>query len=306
MNWLLSNSMQITATKENLESAKAFIEQNLTQRDISKEIQSETLMVFDALYRNLLRQGFDQETPITLKITQKQGQIDIHFGFEGKPFVPVKEDAGAVGKEDKILQEYEDKYDYSYQAGYNSVHITVSKSFQHILFLNLASILMAVLVYIPIRVFMPPAAQMKLATEIVLPMIKLFSNAMLMIGAPVTFFSLLKNFTDIYIISERNSVGRRMQIKTIVSSVIAVSLAVLSGFVIAGILHRDLGDLSGAGGLDATPTLPELIESMVPSSIFTPFETIMPFPLIFVAMIVTYAFCSVGKYFDKMKEAVDA
>ena len=129
---------------------------------------------------------------------------------------------------------------------------------------------------------------------------------MLMIGAPATFFSLLKNLTDIYVISEKNSVGRKLQVKTITTSVITVFLAIVAGFIVAAILSAQLGDLSGDGGLDKTPTLQELIESLVPSSIFVPFETIMPFPLIFVALIVTYAFCTIGKYFDKMKEAVDA
>ena len=82
-------------------------------------------------------------------------------------------------------------------------------------------------------------------------------------------------------------------------------LAIVAGFIIADILGSQLGDISGDGGLGRRPSLQELIESLVPSSIFVPFETIMPFPLIFVALIVTYAFCSVGKYFDKLKAAVD-
>ena len=116
----------------------------------------------------------------------------------------------------------------------------------------------------------------------------------------------MKNFTDIYVISERNSIGRKMQVKTIITSVITVILAIISGFIIADILETEIGGVAGFGGLEAKPSVRELIESLVPSSIFEPFETIMPFPLIFVALIVTYAFCSVGKYFDKLKGAIDA
>ena len=99
---------------------------------------------------------------------------------------------------------------------------------------------------------------------------------MLMIGAPVTFFSLLKKFTDIYIISERNSVGRRLQVKTIITSVITVILAIISGFFIAYILETEIGGFVGYGGLESRPSLQGLIESLMPSSIFEPFETIMP------------------------------
>lgn len=306
MNLMRSDAMELAAAAENLETAKTFIRKQLKRYRISKEIRSETLLVFDALFRSLLRQGFDQDTIIKIKTRSSHGEIDISLGFEGKPFAVLRDESSGHTAEDDVLKVYEDKYDYSYQYGYNAVHITVKRSFQHTLFLSLASILLAILVYIPISAFMSMDDQIRLGEEIVFPLVKLFANAMLMIGAPVTFFSLLKNLTDIYIISERNSVGSRMQAKTIITSVIAVILAIAAGFIIAGILESDLGDLAGAGGLEEVPSLPELIESLVPSSIFVPFETIMPFPLIFVALIVTYAFCSVGKYFDRMKDAVDA
>ncbi len=305
MSLMKSNSMEITAAAKNLKAAEDFIGKRLKRSRISKEIQSETMLVFEALFRNMLRQGFDENTVITIKTRNSFGEIDINLGFEGKPFVAISEETDAFTEDDKVLQEYEDKFDYSYQYGYNLIHIVVNRSFQNTLLLSFASILLAILAYIPISMFVSLEDQARVGEEIVFPLVKLFSNAMLMIGAPVTFFSLLKNFTDIYIISERNSVGRRMQVKTIITSVITVILAIEAGFIIAEILSYDMSELAGAGGLDARPSWRELIESLVPSDIFTPFETIMPFPLIFVAGIVTYAFCSVGKYFDKMKAAVD-
>ena len=306
MDLMKSNTIEVTASAESLEAAKSFVGKRIKRRNISKEIRSETMMVFEALFRNLLRQGFDKDTLITIKSSGNLGEIDINLGFEGKPFVAVIGENGCFTEDDQILTEYEDKYDYSYQSGYNSIHIVVKRSFQNTLFASLASILLAILVYIPINAFVSMEDQITLGEEIVFPLVKLFSNAMLMIGAPVTFFSLVKNLTDIYVISERNSAGRKLQAKTIITSVIAVILAIAAGFIIAAILSAELGDVAGYGGLEDAPSVRELIESLVPSSIFVPFETIMPFPLIFVALIVTYASCSVGKYFDKLKEAVDA
>lgn len=306
MNTIQSNAIEITAGIDNLAVATSFIETKLSRKNISKEIISEAILVFDALFHSILRQGYDPETIIKVKTRNQYGEIDISLGFEGKPFVPIPEEAGGMTENDNILKEYEDKYDCSYESGYNAIHIVVQRSFQNAVRLSLASILLAILVYIPISLFMSPESQVELGEQLVFPLVKLFSNAMLMIGAPVTFFSLLKNFTDIYIISEKNSIGSRLQIHTITTSVIAVLLAIVAGLFIAAILSSELGVLAGAGGLEVRPSLPELIESLVPSSIFEPFETIMPFPLIFVALITVYAFCSVGKFFDKMKAAVDA
>ena len=305
-DFIKSNSLEIAAVPENMAEVKSFIDKRLKRSNISNEIRSETLLVFDALFRNLLRQGFDKGTLIMVKTRNRFGEIDISLGFEGKPFVAISDESDSFTKEDRILQEYEDKFDYSYQSGYNSIHIVVSRSFQNTLLISFASIFLAILVYIPINMYMSLEDQTRIGEEIVFPLVKVFANAMLMVGAPVTFFSLLKNFTDIYIISERNSAGRRLQIKTLITSVITVILAMEAGFIIADILETEIGGVAGYGGLEASPSIQELIESLVPSSIFEPFETIMPFPLIFVALIVTYAFCSVGKYFDSMKNAVDA
>ena len=86
-----------------------------------------------------------------------------------------------------------------------------------------------------------------------------------------------------------------------------VILAIGAGFIIAAIMSNQLSELSEGTYIGGeTPSFSEMIESLVPASIFEPFETIMPIPLIIVAMIVTYAFCTVGKYFSQMKTAIDA
>ena len=248
-----SNTIQITAAAENLKTAEAFIGQRLKRNNISKEIQAETLMIFAALFRNLLRQGYDEDTPVTIKTRNSSGEIDINLGFEGKPFVAIPDETGCLTEDDHILQEYEDKYDYSYQYGYNSIHIIVQRSFQNTLLASFSSLLLAVLVYIPIRAWVSMDEQIRIADEIVFPLVKLFSNAMLMVGAPVTFFSLLKNLTDIYVISEKNSAGRRLQVKTFITSVVTVILAIAAGFMIAAILASQLEDFIGYGGINARP-----------------------------------------------------
>ena len=246
---MISNSIEITATPENLEEAGSFVRKRLKRSNISKEIQSETLLVFDALCRNIVSMGLYKDTLITIRTRKSFGEIDINLGFEGKPFAAINDDNVCLTEEDKILREYEDKINCSYQAGYNSIHIVVSRSFQNTLLLSFASILLAILVYIPINAFVSLEEQARIGEEIVFPLVKVFSNAMLMIGAPVTFFSLLKNFTDIYIISERNSVGRRLQIKTIITSVITVILAIISGFSLLTYWRLRSEDLSDTEAL---------------------------------------------------------
>ena len=302
-----SNYIETTASAENYEKIYSFVEEKFGKNNISREIRTQTFLVLEALFHNILRQGFDEGTLLTIKVRKRFGDISIDLGFEGRPFVAVGNESCNFTPEDAVLKAYEDTFDYSYWNGYNHIQIAVKRSIQSSLFLGLGAIMMAILVYVPINAFMPQDDQLILADKFVFPMVKMFSNAMLMVGAPVTFFSLLKNSTDIYVISERNYVGRRLQMKTIISSVIMVILAIGAGFIIAAIMSNQLSALSEGTFIGGeTPSFAELIESLVPTSIFESFETIMPVPLIVVAMIVTYAFCTVGKYFSQMKKAIEA
>jgi len=301
-----SKSLEIPVAVENFAEANSFIGARLKRNNISKEIRQETHLIFESLFHNMLAQGFDQDTILKIKIQKSFGEINIKLGFEGQQFVLDSNAGGSLTPEESILQAYSDKLEHSYQSGYNLINIKVHKSFLNTLLFGFSAIIFAILVYIPISICMGPEMQLKLADNIVFPLVKMFSNAMLMIGAPVTFFSFLNNFTDIHILSSRNSEGSKLQAKTIITSVVAILLAVVAGFIIAAILNAQLGNISQASGLDPVPSVGQLIESLVPPSIFTPFETIMPFPLIIVALIVAYAFCTVGKYFNKMKKAVDA
>lgn len=58
------------------------------------------------------------------------------------------------------------------------------------------------------------------------------------------------------------------------------------------------------GEIDLDPA--KLIPSLIPTDIFAPFQTVMPYSLIILAILTTYSFCSVGKFFDRMKDAIDA
>ena len=52
-------------------------------------------------------------------------------------------------------------------------------------------------------------------------------------------------------------------------------------------------------------TATQFISSLIPSNIFEPFETYLPFPIIVIALLTTYVFCSIGEYFDVMQKAVN-
>ena len=164
---------------------------------------------------------------------------------------------------------------------------------------------MAILAYIPLSAVLGADQQTSLAKDIITPLLKQFANAMMMVGAPVTLFSMVKNLTDIYIVSKKNSSGRKLQMKTVATSIIMIFLAFATSLFVYAVLNSHAGNLGAPNTLSANMNFSEFISNIVPSSIFEPFETYMPFPMIIVALLISYAFCSIGKYFNVMQKIID-
>ena len=301
-------SIKIPLTTENYEAADTFVEQWLKQNRIGDNSILETKLLMEALFRDMIEQGFGPDTVLTVKAQKTFGEFCIKLGFEGEAYVPsMKKSQNTISPELKIVQAFSDKVGYRYRLGYNSISIVVKRNYSSSMMYCFIAIILALLVSTPLHAFLSTNDLTTLEKGYILPLIKQFENAMLMIGAPVTFFSLIKNLTDNYIVSEKSAAARKIHIKTIVTSVIAILLALVTSVVIAYLMNSQhgYGYLRNTGTFATGMNATEFIESLVPSSIFEPFETYMPFPIIIVALLLTYALCSIGEYFDDIHRIIN-
>ncbi len=306
MSSVKTRSVEIPLKQESYETADQFIKQWLMQKRIDERNAFETMLLFEALFQDMIEQGYGQDTILTVKVRKSFGEYTVTLGFEGETYIPsMKKDQKSISPELQIVEAYSDKVGYRYRLGYNRVSIVVKRNNNSSLVYCFIAILLAVPVSIALINFVSADKLISLDNNLIQPLIKQFANAMLMIGAPVTFFSLVKNLTDIYILSEKNSSARKLQIKTIVTSFIAVILALVTGPLIADILYSHQGSLGNIGLLSSGMNLTEFINSLVPSNIFEPFETIMPFPIIILALLLTYALCSIGEYFGAVHRFIN-
>ncbi len=306
MSSVKARSIEIPLKPESYETADRFIKQWMMQKRIGERSSFETMLLFEALFQDMIDQGYGQDTVLTIKAQKKFGEYSITLGFEGESYIPsMKKDQKSISPELQIVQAYSDKVGYRYRLGYNRVSIVAKRNHNSSLIYCFIAIILAMLVSTVLIAFVSADKLVSLDSKFLQPFIKQFANAMLMIGAPVTFFSLVKNLTDIYIVSEKNSSARKLQIKTIVTSFIAVILALFTGPLIADILYSHQGSLGNIGLLSSGMSIPEFINSLVPDNIFEPFETIMPFPIIILALLLTYALCSIGEYFGAVHRFIN-
>ena len=282
-----------------------FAEDLLTRKDVSDEAAKETLLVFEALMQKLVDWGLDENTDLEVSGADWLGTFRIRVGFGGKVFVP-DDEAEMFSVEDRLLNAFDDRIDYSYHSGYNVITISVSRSHRTTMFACMIASLCAVLVYLPLSSLVDTSGQKDLLDNYVFPLETLYANAMLMIGAPMTFFSLLKNMTDTYVVSQRSSGIRQTQAQTLATSAFSIFMAFIAATAISTFLLSSFRGVASDSSGSLNRSFADVVTSLIPPSIFEPFEAISPIPLIAVALLCTYALCSAGKYFTVLREAMMA
>ena len=293
----------IGTSAADVEKGCSFLENVLQRYLFPKTVISETRFVCEAILQELADLHSEEELEINLSTHYRFGSVLIKIGFEGDIFTPDLE-SKELSVENTILKTYDDRIDYSYLSGYNNITVFVKRSWWRDPVTALLCIALAVAVYVLLLHFSDETHVTLLFDNVIIPLEKLFANAVLMIGAPVTFLSLLNNLTDLYIISERNSEARWLHFRTFASSLIVVLLAVAAAFFFSDYLEGNTKYRIEYSGVGLAKMISDLLESIMPSSIFSPFEVTSPFPIIVLSILMTYALCSSGKYFNALKKTI--
>ena len=297
---------EITIRAKEYEKAVSFVEDLMKKHHIIRYTANETMLVFDALYRNIMSQGLDPDKELRISGAEKFGELMVQIGFEGHRFSALAEETEEVSPENKILTGFSDKLDNVYHTGYNTFRITVKRNYSGIALSNMAALLAAIIVYVLIRLITGTTGDIEyLAVKYVYPLETAFANTILMLAAPVTFLTLLKNLTNVYIVSERNSKVQRLYIDAVLTSALMIVLALAFGYLALSNTGALKGILADYIGNSRGTFLLEGVNSIFPSNLFAVFIETSPFPIIIVAILLTYALCSAGAYFEIMKTAID-
>lgn len=301
-----TNTIEVHARAEDFGTAKEFVAKVLSGARISEETVGDIEIIFDALFNSILAQGFGSETILEITEQKKFGAVYVVVEFEGDRFSPQHGDDDADSPEENLLEAFGDKIDYGYQLGCNSITITVKRKTGIWALTNVGSMLLAIVVYAVLANVLDQQAQNVIANDYLYYVGTLFSNAALMISAPVTLFSLLKNAAEAFITERRYSNVRNLRSRVFANSVVSILLAMVMGWILCNYIDVSVlvpGENAAAG---LSLTFKDIINDIIPSSIVEPLETIAPLPLIVLSMMCTYALCSVGEHFDMLKRAIDA
>ena len=300
-----NETIKIHADEGSFSQARSFVEGVLGKRRVGATNASEAMQLFEALFHEIASQVGNGNTELEIRAISKFGRTEIEIAFPGKCFSLVGED-GASTSDAKVIESLSDKMSCSYEGDRNVIRISVNKSVWVCVLPSFIAIVAAVIVAAALELVLDDAGRQFITQQCIAPLEKLFTNAMLMIGAPMTLFSLLKNVTDSFIVAKRHSSPFRLLLISLVSSAGVIALALIMGFAFAQTVLSATGMTERVDIGFANWSLASAVDEIIPSSITQPFETISPIPMIVVALLIAGALRTIDDNFSLLKRAIDA
>ena len=226
------NKHELCTELENFDIIHEHIESLLELSNIDENSKSETLLVFEALYHDMIERGVPGDTQVIVWKAGLFGSVNIRIRFRGKLYVPSSGDNDDISVEQRIMAVYGDRIEHRYHDGSNYLTIVAKRS-ANMAVRNIAIIMgIAFLTYFVVTSVFAGSEQQEMIRNGVFQVEMLFTKAMLSVGAPVTFFSLLRNLTNMYIRREGDKLMRVIQVRALVSSALSVVLAVFAAFAV--------------------------------------------------------------------------
>lgn len=299
-----TKTIKINPDEKSLPEARAFIEQRLSKRRVNASTVSETTSLFEAVFHAAIPE-VEEGAQIEVSTIAELGSTEIKIMFPGKRFsLPEGDVSGDPDAE--IIDAFSDKLSCSFLSGDNVIQISVSQSARAIFLPPLIAAASAIIVGIVLSFVLDEAGRQQVAEQWVAPLENLFTNAVLMVGAPMTLFSLLKNATDSFILSERKSTSRKLFMTSLASSVVAIVVAFIAALSYMQIFGIVTGQTTTIEIGLSNWSFASAVDKIIPSNILEPFMTVSPVPMIVVAILIVAALVNIGKSFGSVKRAIDA
>lgn len=299
-------SITIKASSSEFGKVRKYLEEELGKRQISREIILETMLVFEAIFSNIINQ-VPNKTKIDVLVKNSFGQVNICFKYLGDMYIHNSFSDDASSPEEKIIKAYDDKLQYSYHTSRNHISLSVKRGSMKSILAGAIGIVSAIVLCLLLRSVNTNEQNTAILANYLFPIERAYAGLLLMVGAPVTFLTLLSNLTDIYVFAEESSLSRVLQRRSFITSIISIILAIGIFQIFAILFRRDYGLLSiYASSSSIDLSFADFLSESIPSNFFDPFLSSSPVPLIIVSLIVVYSFCASGKYINAFKRFIEA
>ena len=303
----MRKQIDVPASLDNFEEARQFIEKILKSEHVTYEVINENILVVEEVFVRIVKNTQIDDGTISISVVEKFGEITIFVKFAGERFsIDFNNgdiyDPGAI-----ILSKFEDKIGLKYRKRDNTIRIVVRRRFDKIGRWSMIGIGMAIIVFSVFNVLLTKDQQYQMNVELIKPLEEMFASAILLIAAPVTFFSLVSNITNVAVLVDNriqiSGIVKKIAMTSITTIVLAVGYYLAIQFITIRLVKMNDNLPQSGISVDAAK---EMFFNMVPDNFFAAFNELLPFQIILLGILTSTGIISCNKHFGEIKMIFDA
>ena len=242
-----------------------------------REILVAELLLEENFYRLAEASGDASSFSARLDVRKRFGDVDLRLSAHGEPFNPLEELNEATEDTAElyslaILKAHRDKISHSWKKGENVISMRIHRSDSKTAVHTLIALVLGVVMGVVMKAGLDAETIRWLGDNLFLPVETIFMNALLMVAAPLIFFSVTAGITGMSDTADIGRMGGKLLMISLAKLAIMLGLAVFLGIRMGAmpeLLAMQAGDASSGG---ATVSVRDVIMSIVPKNIIAPFE----------------------------------
>ena len=319
-----------TGDKDVISSCTDFIWESLKTAGITKVLALKSVLISEEILVEFLKKA-PQDSVITISVIKLWGDAEITITVPGDETQLKVEATQDVDPETEsairaiVINSYGNRLKYAHKNGTNKVRILTGQSERSVLKQTVIALVLGVVVGLLLSLLAPASVNNALDVYLLTPVKTVFMNALKIIIAPVVFFSIVSCISQFKNLAELGRIGLKVTGMYLLTTVIAVVMAITLFKVIdpscAGLNLDDAaaqaavetvteatGDTdqpsSTIGGI--AKSLLDTIVDIVPSNFLSPFVESNTLQLIFLAVLCGIAVGMIGEYTSVLKDFFEA
>ena len=308
--------------KNALADSLVFIRKNLTEVKAGSKLTARAMTACEEMI-SLFVDNAAEGAVLQVRFVKTLSEYYIDIRCKGEQFDPYDsgiEDAAdlkTLGRDDAgrairsiLLKSYADKLKYSNSNGINRAQITAGKAEQSMLMKTVIALVLGIALGLILKFALPQALSEGVNYYFLVPVRTMFMNALKLIIGPVIFFSIVSCLSSFKDLSELGRIGAKVMGSYILTTIIAVCLAV----GLSVLLHPGQPGFALDEQLEAHPeyahevdtSLRSTIINIVPANFVKPFLESDTMQIMFIAVLCGIAVGMVKDYSETLKKIFDA
>ncbi len=242
-----------------------------------REILVAELLLEENFYRLAEASGDASSFSARLDVRKRFGDVDLRLSAHGEPFNPLEELNEATEDTAElyslaILKAHRDKISHSWKKGENVISMRIHRSDSKTAVHTLIALVLGVVLGVAMKAGLGAETIRWVGDNLFLPVETIFMNALLMVAAPLIFFSVTAGITGMSDTADIGRMGGKLLMISLAKLAIMLGLAVFLGIRMGAmpeLLAMDTVNVASGG---ATVSVRDVIMSIVPKNIIAPFE----------------------------------